>query len=204
VGAGVTGLANMSGMASVVGTGAAAAGTAALLVGIGAAAFTATTALLEWSDKLKQSNEQERSKTANAQYFEGTSSIANANNPLERSAAYQKARNKIIKDEEQRTGASWGASGTAASPQARAALEGVDKFFADIIAKEQNQKENAASIGAEGRLTEAGLAAAIVGAMVGKTMNVKVNNTNDFNFTPADGGGGNGGGPRKNTNGFWD
>lgn len=161
-------------------------GVIAGMVALGAATYTATTALLSLADASAQESQQERAKSMNEIYFGATSKIASADNPIARQQAISDAMAAIAAKEGKQNPGAW-------SEEARNTLRALNEYAETRNTRGDRGGEARAELAGMGYQVAPGqgmsaddLGRALAGALTGKTMEVRVRNVDEFNFTPVD------------------
>jgi len=156
---------------------------AAAVAAVGVAAYTTTEALLKLADASNQKSQQERAKSSNELQLEGATAIEKAQTPLEQQMALSEAKRKITEADAKITG------GGGLSSEARKAIESLEARSTAKIDRGTQQQRNAqqlvgAGVGfaaSQGQgITSESIAHALVQAMTGAPIMVKVNNFSDM------------------------
>lgn len=189
VGSAAGGLGGAATVGGALGTVGGALGVVAGMAAVGFAAYTVTSALLELADAANQKSQQERARTMNEIYMGATDDMAKASNPLARQQIAEQAIRKISAQEEARTGTN---AQTGWSKEARDTIAGLREFVTQKRSGSEARQEMSAMgypMAPGQAMTADDMGRAFAGALIGKTMEVRVRNVEDFNFTPADGSG---------------
>lgn len=188
-GLGATGVAGAStGMAAVAGGGVAGTlGVIAALAAVGIGAYTLTDSLLELSDKLDEEKAKKQATDMNQLYFETAGKINSAQDPLERQRIYEASVKKIAAEETQRTGSNASTNWSAAAQNTlRSLRDTLEKTATPRSDKERAMLEMGYKDAAK-TATSDDMMRAFVGALTGRSIDVRVRNFDDMNFTPANG-----------------
>lgn len=189
---GISGIGGGSGAGAILSGGGAVGGvigTLGVIAGmaaLGAATYSATTALLELVDASNQKSKQERTQSMNEIYFGAANKIASADNPLARQQAVSEAMAAIAAKEGNQNPGSW-------SEEARNTLRALNEYAETRNTRGDRGGEARSELAGMGYQLAPGqgmsaddLGRALAGALTGKTMEVRVRNVDEFNFTPAD------------------
>lgn len=176
-----------------------ASGVAGVLLATAAAAGMLTTAFLESADQITQESKRRQGLSGNDVFQTFVAEYSGAKTDEERAAAMKRAKTQLEMDEGSR-----GAMDRLFGNQDvfLGTMRAIDDFAKSFDERQRSTAEAQGILGSLGQgggkpIAEDHLAVAIAGALVGKTMNVRVSNTDDFNFTPVSGGGGGGAAPKQ-------